>query len=85
MIDIRQDWFHTTESNIKIKCSTVNLLTTKEDAICYILALNKYNLFQPRMILSSYVVENNSTGYLLICGDNNDTKSHIIFILSKGE
>lgn len=85
MIDIRKDWFHTTESQIKIKCDTVNLLPNKEDAICYILALNKYNLFQPRMILSSYVVENNSTGYLLICGDNTDTKSHIIFILCKGE
>ncbi|WP_174480017.1 hypothetical protein [Spiroplasma endosymbiont of Danaus chrysippus] len=40
MRNIRTEWFYNEKSPKEIKCRTVELLKNKEDALCYLLALN---------------------------------------------
>ena len=76
MRNIKIEWFYNEESPKVIKCPTLDLLKNKEDIICYLLALNLYPKFQPKLTHYSYILENGTTGYLTICGNNFDTFGH---------
>lgn len=72
--NITTEWFNNTNKEIiNINCKTTNLLKTKEDAICYLLALNIYPKLKPKQTCYSWILENEETGYLIICGDNEYT------------
>ncbi len=45
MRNIRTEWFYNEKSPKEIKCPTLGLLKNKEDALCYLLALNLYPKF----------------------------------------
>lgn len=85
MIDIKLEWFNNEKSPKIIKCPTVGLLKDKEDILCYLLSLNLYPRFEPQLTYYSYILENQQTGYLIICGNNRDTCGHIQFKFIKGE
>ncbi|WJG70883.1 hypothetical protein [Spiroplasma ixodetis] len=85
MKNIRLEWFNNEESPKIIKCPTISLLKDKEDIVCYLLSLNLYPKFQPKLTHYSYILENNQTGYLIICGNNHETIGHMKFKFIKGE
>ncbi|WP_375317141.1 hypothetical protein [Spiroplasma endosymbiont of Virgichneumon dumeticola] len=85
MRNIKLEWFYSEESPKIIKCPTVELLKNKEDALCYLLALHLYPKFYQQDIYYSWILENNQTGYLIICGNNRDTIGHMKFKFIKGE
>lgn len=85
MKNIRTEWFYNEKSPKEIKCPTVGLLKNKEDALCYLLALNLYPKLYPQYIYYSWILENNQTGYLIIVGNNRDTIGNMQFKFIKGE
>ncbi|WJG70396.1 hypothetical protein [Spiroplasma ixodetis] len=50
MRNIRTEWFYNEKSPKEIKCPIVGLLKNKEDALCYLLALNLYPKLYPQDI-----------------------------------
>lgn len=85
-ININTKWFNNEKKEIiKIKCPTINLLTKKRDAICYLIKINTYPNFEPNKTIQSWILENEQTGYLIICGNNFETIGHTEFKFTKGE
>lgn len=85
-VNINTEWFNNpNQKTIIIKCPTIQLLKTKEDILCYLLALNLYPKFHPQKTYYSYILENQQTGYLIICGNNYETIGHTNFKFIKGE
>lgn len=83
-ININTKWFNNENKKIiNIKCPTINLLTKTTDAICYLLTLNTYPEFKPNQTIQSWILENQQTGYLIICGNNYETIGHTEFKFTK--
>lgn len=84
MVNIRSNWFYEkedTKNEIEITVPKVSLLEKDIDVLCYILAKNWYPNFNPVYTYYSYIIENDTTGYFMICGNNHQTTGSILFKL----
>lgn len=84
MVNIKLNWFKDEPQPKTIVCSHIDLIgNDKEGILCFLLSLNLYPQFQPALTHYSYILENNTTGYLIICGNNRDTTGFVRFKFTK--